>query len=595
MWSDRETLDDCLGFSSYVASLAQVCVEKDIAPLTLGVFGSWGSGKTSLMKMLQQAIEDRADGRRVKTLWFNAWRYEGKDEIQTALIHAVLAKLTKDKSLVDDAKEVLQRLKKGASVLKLAKFIGRTAITMTPNIGEFLECFQEESEKVADTMERFEKDFEDLLKKVDVERVVVFIDDLDRCQSEKVIETFETIKLFLNVPECTFVIGADASRIQQAVSATYRVGQQTEEAFSADYLEKIIQLPFRIPEQRPQDISCYIGMLVLRGHLAEEGWAALLSERTALLARGGDGFTEWVTKNAARFSGGTPPALTALQHIQPYVLLLAQGLKGNPRQIKRFLNILELRRRLAEANRLEVKPDLLIKLLVLEYTWRPFFRQVVETFDPATGTSDLITEVVAGAKGRSTPQEDSAMLTAALETPGLPQFLVAEPAIDGVDLAPYLFLSQTALTAERGTTLTLPEEKAKSLADRIASEDRIRSRAATQQVVREDATVVGAVVRQLIPTLVTATDPRRQVHVMTSLTAICEVQPEHYGVVVQALKEVDPKKNEALALSAVAFLDKAMTAKVDGAEALKEKFAQASPMAGALSGARGKARGRGNN
>jgi hypothetical protein len=373
------------------------------------------------------------------------------------------------------------------------------------------------------------------------------------------------------------------------------VGLQTEEAFSADYLEKIIQLPFRIPEQRHQDISCYIGMLMLRGHLAAEGWTALLRERTALLARGGDGFTEWVTKNAAWFPGGTPLALTALQHVHPYVLLLAQGLKGNPRQIKRFLNILELRRRLAEANGLDVKPDLLIKLLVLEYTWRPFFKQVIETFDPSTGTSDLITEVVKVAKGTSATQEDSAMLAAAMETPGLPQFLAADPAIAGVDLAPYLFLSQTALTAERGTTLTLPEEKAKSLAERIASEDRIRSRAAIQQVVREDATVVGAVVRQLIPTLVTATDPRRQVHVMTGLTAICEVQPEHYGVVVQMLKEVDPKKNEGLALSAVAFLDKAMAAKVDGAEALKEKFAQASPMAGALSGARGKGRGRGNN
>lgn len=78
---------------------------------------------------------------------------------------------------------------------------------MTPNIGEFLDAFQEESEKVAETMERFEKDFEELLTKMKIERVVVFIEDLDRCQSEKEIETFGTIKLFLNVPECTFVIG----------------------------------------------------------------------------------------------------------------------------------------------------------------------------------------------------------------------------------------------------------------------------------------------------------------------------------------------------------------------------------------------------
>jgi hypothetical protein len=167
--------------------------------------------------------------------------------------------------------------------------------------------------------------------------------------------------------------------------------------------------------------------------------------------------------------------------------------------------------------------------------------------------------------------------------------LSAEPTLAGVDLAPYLFLSQTALTAERGTVLTLPEEKAKSFADRISSEDRIRSRAATQQVVREEAAVVGAVVRQLVPTLITATEPRRQVHVMTGLGAICEAQPEHYVAVAAALKEIDPKKNQALALSAVAFLEKAMAAKLEGAESLKQKFAEASPMAAALSRGKGRA------
>ena len=60
--------------------------------------------------------------------------------------------------------------------------------------------------------------------------------------------------------------------------------------------------------------------------------------------------------------------MTALQRTQPYVSILARGLRGNPRQIKRFLNILELRQRLARSNRLDVAEDVLIKTLVIEYT-----------------------------------------------------------------------------------------------------------------------------------------------------------------------------------------------------------------------------------
>jgi KAP family P-loop domain len=584
MWSDRETVEDCLGFSQYVTSLAEVCLEPGIAPLTFGVFGSWGSGKTSLMKMLQKAVEADAAAS-VKTIWFNAWRYEGKDEIQSALINAILVKVREGKTLGQDVVDILKRLRDGASVLKLAKFIGKTAITLSPDIRGFLDCFNDESEKVVDTMATFETDFEKYLEKLGVKRVVVFIDDLDRCQSAKIIETFETIKLFLNIPECTFVLGADDAKIRQAIIETYRVGDQTETAFSDDYLEKIIQLPFRIPEQRLDDIHCYVSMLFLKGELSSEGWSCLLRERSSLLRqlRGGtDPFLQWITDHAALCTAGPAEAARRLGEITPYIQILARGLRGNPRQIKRFLNILALRQRLATANALGTRTNLLIKLLVIEYTWKLFFRDLIETTDPASGRSALLEETLSVARGAEMPP-DSSTLRAAIEAPGLREFLLAEPAIEGdMDLGPYLFLSQTALAADRPLQIQSPDETARGLAGRISSDDRIRSKAAILQARHQDAVIIDSVIRQLRTDLATLSEPRRQVNALGGLLDLCDIRPSNYGAVVEVLSRIDPAENQALGIPASRFLQKAEESGVAGAARVRERYAGTSRITSAL-------------
>ncbi len=411
MWSDRETEKDCLGYISYVNVLADVCLHKDLAPLTLGLFGSWGSGKTSLMWMLKRRIDKLAA--KTKTLWFNAWKYEAREEAQSALIHAIIAKLSENKDLVDKAQDILKRLKDGASILKLAKAIGKSAITMTPDIEGLVDSFREESEKIAETMEKFDNDFAELLKRMEVERIVVFIDDLDRCSSAKVIETFETIKLFLNTPSCTFVIGADAPKIEHAVGEIYNV---TDTKKQKDYLEKIIQIPFSIPEQSLRDIACYIGMLIIGRHLDEKGWEELVKARHNFYRCEGEiaeAFRSWPKENQVYFNldTGITEVIGELDGVLPYVDILGRGLRGNPRQIKRFLNILSLRRRLAEANELSIKADLLVKMTVLEYVWGNFFNAIVETIDPLTGHSALIEEVLKADEEESGTSSDSPLVT----------------------------------------------------------------------------------------------------------------------------------------------------------------------------------------
>lgn len=590
MWSDRETIDDCLGFSSYVESLADVCLEADIAPLTVGIFGSWGSGKTSLMKMLRTHVDERAatqcgDAKaKIVTLWFNAWRYEGKEEIQSALIHAILRELTKGRTLLEDVKATFERLKNGASVLKLAKTIAKSAITLTPDFEGLLDSFKDEAGKVAETMEQFEEDFEKLLASVDVERIIVFIDDLDRCSSEKIVEAFETIKLFLNTPETTFVIGADAPKIEQAIGSVYRVAESTRSTVARDYLEKIVQLPFSIPEQRPRDVAAYVGMLVLRMYLTADGWSALLGARRTLLDQPTDmcaTLTEWIGGNATLLRADA--AAVAREHLTrtlAHVDVLVGGLRGNPRQIKRFLNILEFRARIAQANKLEVLPELLTKLAALEYTWPDFFAQLVETIGP-DGRSELIGEVVTYADRTQQPSDDSPILTAALEAPGLAEFVAGQPKVDSTtDLTPYLYLAQTALDPKRRSALLPQDELARDLAERMASDDAIRSKAAAKNATQQDAATVAAVVRLVsgkIAVLQGDREKKPRVNALQGLEMLCKAVPEHYRTVVETLRTADVK-DPGFAMAAVRVLSAATASGVKDAESVREQYDARSPL-----------------
>jgi hypothetical protein len=571
MWSDRETEHDCLGFASYVDVLADVCTLPDLAPLTLGIFGSWGSGKTSLMRMLKSRIE-APEGTRAKTLWFNAWRYEGREEAQSALIHAILARLAEDKTLWDQASDVVTRIKEGASVLKLAKFIGKTAMTMTPDISGFVDCFKEESEKVAETMEGFDRDFELLLQKMKVDHIVVFIDDLDRCSNEKVIETFETIKLFLNTPACTFVIGADAEKIEDAVGEVYCVKDSTRQK---DFLEKIIQVPFSIPAQELRDIACYVGMLIIGRNLNDSGLAELHGARSSFLTAEqiGNSIRKWPNDNQVHLKDKPERVQSELDDVLPYVDVLAHGLRGNPRQIKRFLNIVSLRQKLAKANKLEIRADLLIKLAVLEYAWEDFFNAIVDTIDPQTGTSALIQEMLIIAESEGQKRSQSELVTESLGHAGLLDFLSAEPRLDGEgNLGPYLFLAQTSLGQGKRQALVPVDEKARSLARLIASNDPIRTKTAARQAAAQEPAVVSAIVRILMADLPAANQMTVQIHMINGLSEICRAHTDQFPVVTNGISVLDPKGQDAIFVAVSTLFSASEAAGYAIDEKLKGRF-----------------------
>jgi hypothetical protein len=540
------------------------------------------------MRMLLKEVDAKKGDKKRNTLWFNAWMYEGREEAQSALIHAILADLQRGVTISGEAKQLVDKLKNGASVLKLGKFIMKSALTLTPDVGGFLDCFKDESEKVADTMESFEADFEKLLQLVGVDRIVVFIDDLDRCSSTKVIETFETIKLFLNTPACTFVIGADAEKIQQAVGEVYLVGDLKRQK---DYLEKIVQIPFSIPAQDLRDIGCYVGMLIVGRHLNEQAWERLVEQRQAFynpqdsLAAA---FANWVGENRIAFGENQEEALEELNAVLPHVETLARGLRGNPRQIKRFLNILSLRRQLAQVNRMEgTESALLVKFAVLEYVWGEFFNTLAETVDPNTGTSELLEQIALVASGEQ-PAEQSPTLASFLSEPGLMNFIATIPPLDGTtNLSPYLFLAQTSLSRGQAAGMVSVDEKTRQLVRSIEGIDPLMSRAAAKRAAAQEPAVASAIVRQLLADISGAKDATAITNILGGLAQIGQVHKDLFKGMVKPVSELDGRSH-AVALAALTFFEKAKQGGVEVPEDITRKFKSASKIADVLSKPRGK-------
>ncbi|MBE9593553.1 MAG: hypothetical protein IMF19_08735, partial [Proteobacteria bacterium] len=304
-------------------------------PITIGVYGAWGSGKTSLMRMTQDILEGN-----IKTVWFDAWKFDKTYDLRVALIHAILRKMKDDKSISPTLKEEVGKLLKRVNWLGLGKAALSSFFPLLA-ISQGKEPLLKNQEKMpGETLELigdFEEKFEELTKEYvgDEGRMVVFIDDLDRCISEKTIDILEAIKLFLNVPLSVFVIGADKKRIEEGIIEKY--GEKSE-GWAGNYLEKIVQIPFPL--------------LPLRKEVITE-----------------------------QFIQG----LNISAEIKKYAPILAE-VGDNPRRIKRLLNSFEVKRILAEKRELEVEENVMAKLVVIEFRWHDFYTDLIGIYSE-TGTN----------------------------------------------------------------------------------------------------------------------------------------------------------------------------------------------------------------
>ena len=245
MWPDKETEIDYLNFGYMVDMIVDIATNRDLSPLTIGLYGDWGSGKSSLMKLAQKKIEEKnieiekkKDSIKTLCIEFNGWLFEGYEDTKTSLCGVILDALADEKrfseEITDYAKSLIKKIDFNKILGKGVKYgldffltggigaltdltLSSVLSTIKTNVGEvqakdleeILSKFKKD-DKTRTEIKNFREEFKQLLKKSNVENVVVFIDELDRCLPDTVLEVFEAMRLFLFVEGMSFVIGADA-------------------------------------------------------------------------------------------------------------------------------------------------------------------------------------------------------------------------------------------------------------------------------------------------------------------------------------------------------------------------------------------------
>lgn len=413
MWSDNESEVDLLGFDHLVTVITSIIRNESLLPATIGVYGDWGSGKSSLLKRTQAVLETDKD---VLVLSFNGWLFEGYEDAKTALMGTILDEIASKRTLVPAAKHLIVKLFKRINVMEVVTRTGKMGLkgtlayavgglpalglsgasdiaTLASELGDKvkevkledaeLDKFLKEdaSQNLRRGIREFRKDFEKLLKETKLKTLVVIIDDLDRCMPDTIIETLEAIKLFLFVPHTAFILGADERLVKYAVRRRFPELPGERAEVGRDYLEKLVQFAVRVPSLGRSELETYINLL-------------FFAKTTSPTSDAFKKAQEYITSSSAgsfldvRFNYGIaksilndeiPPELAEdLNIAQRIAPVLAVGLNGNPRQCKRFLNTLMMRLEMAKAKKVEMKQRVLAKLMLLEYFKPEFFKRLAE-------------------------------------------------------------------------------------------------------------------------------------------------------------------------------------------------------------------------
>lgn len=354
-------------------------------PLAVGVFGPWGSGKSSFLNICRDLLRERG----FAAVSFNPWKYDKRDQIWHALIQTLLDELIQ-LAETPEARGISDRLKDAvrkawqlrAALAWLAAGTLAPIVTHGVVSGDIVSKARDivsGQENLATDGYRhinvFEKDFADTVKALtDDRRMVVLVDDLDRCRGESALMALEALRLFTGDAPCVFIAAMDYQALAHAASEHF--GDSA--LLGRNYLEKLINFPYYLPAVRFESI-----------HRAFSAKLDYLADDEAM----------WE--------------------------LIRNHMGGNPRRIRRFINAFNLSvAMLAQSSPPSRERQMQVAILLMIRQEHPAFFEFLErdarAWDQGRGSADAWGELAAIATGRSSQDLPAEIRELVKADPGLP-------------------------------------------------------------------------------------------------------------------------------------------------------------------------------
>lgn len=328
--------EDIFAVGKYINGLSSFILECD-TPMTVAVQGDCGSGKTSFMMLIQAAL-----GEKVLPVWFNTWQFSQfnlGDRLPLLLVSRLIDSLGLKGIQTDSIKSSLRTL---GGVLFRVGLSAASTVTGLDVAGAAEEAMSSGEEDVTEAISTLKDRFQDCVKKAleeankkeqKADRVVFFVDDLDRLEPARAVELLEVLKLFLDCDKCVFLLAIDYSVVSQGIRQKY--GESLGVDKGRSFFDKIIQLPFKMPV----------------AHYKIENFIQAAMEQMHL----------------------------SVNDAAPYVSLIQTSIGYNPRGMKRLLNAFLLLQRIHSDEHLDQEHEkrLLFAVLCLQLSYEEVYNFVV--------------------------------------------------------------------------------------------------------------------------------------------------------------------------------------------------------------------------